>query len=988
MSFKKIILFVVTLLTAFSTSVTFATEAGSIVAWGNSWYGQCTVPSPNTDFTVIAAGSLHSLGLKTDGLIVAWGWNNDGQCNVPSPNTGFTAIACGYENSLGLKADGSIVAWGGNGVGQCNVPSPNTGFKAIAAMGSHSLGLKTDGSIEAWGFNRDGQSNVPSPNTGFKAIAAGSQFSLGLKTDGSIVVWGDNWNGQCNVPSPNTGFKAIAAGSYHSLGLKTDGSIVAWGLNSDGQCNVPSPNTGFKAIAAGSYHSLGLKADGSIVAWGGNVVGQCNVPSPNTGFKAIAAGQAHSLGLKEETQPSWSFVQISDTHIGSGTNARINLGAVLNKVLKEDKPAFIVNTGDVANRGCRIYTGECIGFADNVYYESYSQAVKLATDNNVRIFNIAGNHDQSTGVTYETPCLTFPSCFEDPCNNSMNWFMWNRSTFTDDENILFVVLNTGDGHCQGTLTTDDINFLKGLDKQVPKVILTHHPAVADDSEYGWIEDLFCDHGHIVEHQEDFIDYCEDAANNVYLVLSGHTHTNHVYDKDLGVPVGYPQYVITGNVGKTDYPVYRRINVASPPVAEDVIQLTEQDYNYMSAQLYSPAELHVYDSQGHHTGSDHIDGSEREIPNSVYFSHYVIESEGDYSVFPEEVLIFDPSDQYLYQVIGMEEATYKLKVTSVSAGEGVSFEAIGIPTSPTAKHVYIVDWSALSAGEEDAVVLEIDADGDGIPERTVIADEDLTSEEFALQTKTVIDFEPDTLNLRSPGKVVTAYIELPEGFDVSDIVISSLKLNDSVSALSKPVKIGDYDEDGIPDLMVKFDRQQVAEVLGSGTQMVTLTGRLSDGRPIAGIDFIRVIGGTEAEAVAPEFESTVPEGFIADMEDNLQTTTDDSVDIGGEDAFSVKEAAAFMLFEADGIIGELGPESFNNEESAFELACVINDVFTMLDEGMYFEAMVILDGDILERMDGYTNIGQPDEDDWVTSIEGQVLLYPLLTETIELLESML
>jgi len=189
-------------------------------------------------------------------------------------------------------------------------------------------------------------------------------------------------------------------------------------------------------------------------------------------------------------------------------------------------------------------------------------------------------------------------------------------------------------------------------------------------------------------------------------------------------------------------------------------------------------------------------------------------------------------------------------------------------------------------------------------------------------------------------------------------------------------------------MVKFDRQQVAEVLGSGTQMVILTGRLSDDRPFSGIDFIRVINGTEAEAVEPEYEPIMPEEFIAGMEDNLQTTTDDSVDTGGEDAFGVKEAVGFMLFEADGIINELGPESFNNEESAFELACALNDVFTMLDEGMYFEVMVMLGSDILERMDGCANTGEPDEDDWVTSVEGQVLLYPLVVETIEILESLL
>jgi formylglycine-generating enzyme required for sulfatase activity len=112
------------------------------VAWGYNGYGQCTLPSPNTGFTAIAAGNSHSLGLKTDGSIVAWGRNDYGQCTVPSPNTGFTAIAAGGYHSLGLKQDGSIVAWGRNDYGQCTVPSPNTGFTAIAAGGYHSLGLK------------------------------------------------------------------------------------------------------------------------------------------------------------------------------------------------------------------------------------------------------------------------------------------------------------------------------------------------------------------------------------------------------------------------------------------------------------------------------------------------------------------------------------------------------------------------------------------------------------------------------------------------------------------------------------------------------------------------------------------------------------------------------------------------------------------------------------------------------------------------------
>ena len=56
--------------------------------------------------------------------------------------------------------------------------------------------------------------------------------------------------------------------------------------------------------------------------------------------------------------------------------------------------------------------------------------------------------------------------------------------------------------------------------------------------------------------------------------------------------------------------------------------------------------------------------------------------------------------------------------------------------------------------------------------------------------------------------------------------------------------------------------------------------------------------------------------------------------------------------------------------------------------MYFEVMVIFDGDILEKIDDCANIGEPDKDDWITSFEGQGLLYPLVTESIELLDSIL
>ena len=328
----------------------------------------------------------------------------------------------------------------------------------------------------------------------------------------------------------------------------------------------------------------------------------------------------------------------------------------------------------------------------------------------------------------------------------------------------------------------------------------------------------------------------------------------------------------------------------------------------------------------------------------------------------------------------------MKVTTTHAGEDVIFEAIEIPTSPGARHEYTVDWSALSDGDE-GVTLEIDSDADGIFERTVIADENLTSEEFALQTETVIDFEPDVLNLASRAKVVTVYIELPEGFDVSQIAVSSLKLNDSVPALAKPVQIGDYDIDGIPDLMVKFDCAQVAEVLEAGRQIVTLRGQLADGTLFAGIDTIRVIGSGGAEATASQTELPIQPETVPATKKKPQSAKD-AGDTDTDEAFDPQEAVAFMLLEAREVIDELGPGDLANEDSASELACAMDTVFAMCDEGLYLEAMVVLDNDILQRIDGCANIGEPDEDDWIRSIEGQALVYPLVVETMELLESLI
>src|SRR5207249_10774258 len=81
----------------------------------------------------------------------------------------------------------------------------------------------------------------------------------------------------------------------------------------------------------------------------------------------------------------------------------------------------------------------------------------------------------------------------------------------------------------------------------------------------------------------------------------------------------------------------------------------------------------------------------------------------------------------------------------------------------------------------------------------------------------VSVHPRVLNKNSSGKYVTASIEPTPPSSPCDIDVSSILLNGSVGvAAGAPVTIGDFDGDGIPDLTVRFDRSEVAALLGSGT----------------------------------------------------------------------------------------------------------------------------------------------------------------------------
>jgi parallel beta-helix repeat protein len=134
-------------------------------------------------------------------------------------------------------------------------------------------------------------------------------------------------------------------------------------------------------------------------------------------------------------------------------------------------------------------------------------------------------------------------------------------------------------------------------------------------------------------------------------------------------------------------------------------------------VFSPVELRVYDSNGYVTGM--VNGmSLEEIPNSICIDHTIV--------------VLTPEDTYRYDVIGMQEGFYGLKIISIRDRIITEFNALQIDTSLNCLHQYTIDWDSLSEGEA-GVTVQVDSDGDGEFEDTFTSDNELTRREFVVET---------------------------------------------------------------------------------------------------------------------------------------------------------------------------------------------------------------------------------------------------------------
>jgi hypothetical protein len=117
-------------------------------------------------------------------------------------------------------------------------------------------------------------------------------------------------------------------------------------------------------------------------------------------------------------------------------------------------------------------------------------------------------------------------------------------------------------------------------------------------------------------------------------------------------------------------------------------------------------------------------------------------------------------------------------------------------------------------------------------------------------KATVSFDPEVLNLNSNGNWITGYIELETGYDPNGIDGATVTLEDSVPAYmgqqgwatpeANGENVSDFDDDGIDERMVKFDRSAVQAIVQAPETTVMVRGKMFGGRPFEGPGVIKVI----------------------------------------------------------------------------------------------------------------------------------------------------
>ncbi len=459
------------------------------------------------------------------------------------------------------------------------------------------------------------------------------------------------------------------------------------------------------------------------------------------------------------------FVHITDTHIIheewpiylDKENSVSNLDKTLKKIKNfAIPPSFVINSGDVVDCGG---SGD-IGANNYLEYRSLINGIKSNwyinwihnSDFTIPIYHCPGNHDHRI---YSPLKGSIP--WTDVLDNYIEYIdhqTWYKSW--KDETTKTCIISIDSGYDKklttgtkwppvGTgldpeqvdLLESELDDLDGSDNNkdtsdYKKIIFMHHPVIYyrknEDWKHwgGYTEDGIWDAGCITSEKERFLDACDKY--DVDIVLSGHTHKNRVYNRDMDGTYywsGYtnfpiheddkPLYVITDSTLDT---AFRIIEFKQDEIIVHKEKFVEDKFKAKITGC--PVELHLYDEYGNHVGRNNTNGVDLEIENVSYsFDPLFVTNETNSSKWNhtiEEISIPYGNGKYKFIMKGTGDGDFNFSTTKqLSDGNRTYLYYNNISIFENSIGKMNIDGEAVDP------IIYFDDDGDGNNDREIKPD---------------------------------------------------------------------------------------------------------------------------------------------------------------------------------------------------------------------------------------------------------------------------
>jgi PKD repeat protein len=511
------------------------------------------------------------------------------------------------------------------------------------------------------------------------------------------------------------------------------------------------------------------------------------------------------LELEEREFSDFTFVQLTDVHIGYTVESMMKFAIALEEV-NEMNPDFILVTGDL------------VEWNESTFFMAFNGILESL---DILSYFIPGNHDRRTWLCGGDDALAVYHKYINPSGVDNYCF--------EEGEYLFIGLDSGkdlhlvDPFPEGSgLSEEQMNYIYSeaiIGHRGPKIVFMHHPAINDEDtvfgDYAPGGNRQC----IGEYRDDFISYC--VAFNVQLVLTGHTHEQKNF-KVLGDTAKIatendehrPLFIQTLSATKThggSGPGLGYIKVNKNKATYDSKGFTTFPKEVITsiAGIFTP---HAYDSEGRHTGWNDAAGYvERNIPGSYHTGTY----EGTF-LTPTQVLVLFADDYYKIDFT-LTPIKIKGKVDDEAFSSEISIRTYDDDTfTDLYYNVTITQNGTASIILNQTVVnytMEIDYDGDGEIDEYQSPD---SIETNSAPTATIISPENNSIFVHGDEITFTG-----TGTDPEEGVLTDLSL------------VWSSDTYGIIGTGNEFSTFN----LSAGTHKITL--RVNDSAGLSGLDSIEI-----------------------------------------------------------------------------------------------------------------------------------------------------